>query len=108
MRADALAAYVEYGFHDTSDSTVTLACAPESEAATFTNAGTSVEDISGLELRCTIAHGESLQEPSPAGFAKAAAQVLPSGTLAPYEGIGHFGPMEAPLRIANDVVTFLS
>lgn len=108
MRADALAAYVEHGFHDTSDGTVTLACAPESEAATFNNAGTSVEDIRGLDLRITVAHGESAQEPSPAGFAKAAHQALANSTLAPYQGIGHFGPMEDPVRIANDVVTFLS
>jgi len=108
MRADALAAYVEYGFHDTCDGTVTLACTPESEAATFNNAGTSCDDIRGLDLRVTIAHGQAEHEPSPAGFAKAAAGVLPNSVLASYEGIGHFGPMQDPQRIAADVVTFLS
>jgi len=108
MRADALAAYVEYGFADTDTGTVTLACAPESEAATFNNARTSVEDIRSIDFRVTVAHGESPQEPSPAGFAKATNQALANSTLASYQGIGHFGPMEAPERIANDVVTFLS
>lgn len=108
MRADALAAYVEHGFHDTEAGTVTLACAPESEADTFNNAGISVEDIRGLDLRVTIAHGQSMTEPSPAGFAGPTADALPNGTLAVYDGLGHFGPLQDPDRIAHDVVTFLT
>jgi pimeloyl-ACP methyl ester carboxylesterase len=108
MRADALAAYVEHGFHDTEAGTVTLACAPESEAATFNNAGISVEDIRGLDVRVTIARGQTTTEPSAADFAVPTAQALPNGILAVYDGFGHFGPLQDPDRIANDVVTFLT
>lgn len=108
MRADALAAYVEHGFHDTKAGTVTLACTPESEAGTFNNARITVEDIRGLDLRVTIAHGQSTTVPSPAGFAGPTADALPNGTLAVYNGLGHFGPLQDPDRIARDVVTFLT
>jgi len=107
MRADALAAYVEFGFHDTETGTVTLACAPETEAATFNNAGTNVDDIAGLQLRATIASGYSAPGPNPAEFAKPTADALPQGTLAKYDGLGHFGPMQDPDRIAADASTCL-
>ncbi|MFB0901947.1 MAG: alpha/beta hydrolase [Acidimicrobiales bacterium] len=108
MRSDALAAYVDHGFHDTEAGTVTLACSPESEAATFNNAGISVEDIRGLDLRVTIAHGQSTTEPSPAGFAGPTARALPNGSLVVYDGLGHFGPLQDPDLIAHDMVTFLT
>lgn len=111
MRADALAAYVEYGFHDIEDSVdgaVTLACEPEHEAATFNNAATSVDDISHLLIHAMVGAGTTLQEPSPAQFAIATAQALTNAELVSYDGIGHFGPMEDPVRIATDAVAFLT
>jgi len=108
MRADALAAYVNDGFHETDSGTVTLACTPESEAATFNNARTSVDDIRGLTLRATIACGGALENPNPADFAAPTAAALPHGELRTYEGLGHFGPLQDPDRIAADVVKFLT
>ena len=108
MRADALAAYVNHGFITTKAGTVTLACAPETEAATFNNAGTSVEDIRGLQPRTTIAFGESITEPNPAQFAGPAAEALADAVLKSYEGLGHFGPLQDPERIARDVVEFFT
>jgi pimeloyl-ACP methyl ester carboxylesterase len=108
MRADALAAYVNDGFHDTDDGTVTLACTPESEAATFNNAGPSVDDIRGLTVRATIACGGAFEDPNPADFAGPTADALPHGVLRTYDGLGHFGPLQDPDRIAADVVEFLT
>ena len=108
MRADALAAYVDGGFRTTAEGDVELACAPESEAATFNNAGTGVSDIAGLDLRVTVAHGEANEEPSPAAFCGPLVEALDNSVLATYHGLGHFGPLQDPTRIATDVVAFLA
>ena len=108
MRADALAAYVNHGFITTKAGTVTLACAPETEAATFNNAGTSVADIAGLTPRAMIAYGETITEPNPAQFAGPAAEALACAELRSYDGLGHFGPLQDPNSIAHDVVEFFT
>jgi len=108
MRADALAAYVEYGFHDTDSSAVTLACAPETEAAVFNGAGTNVDDIVDVQIHATIACGYSVDGPNPAEFAGPTADALDHASLVQYDALGHFGPMQDPVRIANDVVDFLA
>lgn len=107
LRADALAAYVEHGFVATAQDTVTLACAPESEAATFENAGTTVADIAGLGLRAMIACGKAAEDPSPAAFAGPIADALPNGVMRAYDGLGHFGPLQDPDRIAADIIDLL-
>ncbi|MBT6446309.1 MAG: alpha/beta hydrolase [Acidimicrobiaceae bacterium] len=108
MRADALAAYVEYGFRDTADGTVTLACSPESEAATFNNANTGVRHLEELTLRATLACGLVAENPSPASFTPPLADALVNGELRSYDGLGHFGPLQDPDRIAADVTEFLT
>lgn len=108
VRADALAAYVDGGFHETADGTVTLACKPAHEALTFNGARTYVDDIRGLAPRMVIAHGQSPPDgPSPAAFAGPAAQALPNATLVSYDDLTHLGPFENPSRIANDAAAFL-
>jgi len=107
LRADALANYVEHGFHDTADGKVTLACAPEHEAATFDNAGVSVDAVRELTVRATIACGKPEEGPNPAEFAHPTAEALPNGELREYLGLTHFGPMQDPNRIAADAIEFL-
>ena len=41
-------------------------------------------------------------------FAGPLVDALPNGTIAPYDRLGHFGPLQDPARIADDVVAFLS
>lgn len=106
MRADALAAYVEYGFHDADDG-VTLACAPEAEGAIFNSAHTTAEDIPGLMLNAVVACGTAPEEPNPASFAPRIAEVLSNSRLERFEGLGHFGPMQDPDRIGSHVASFL-
>lgn len=112
LRADALAAYVAHGFHALDpahpDGRVELACAPESEAATFENAQTSVEDVATVTAPVTVAFGDADTAPGPAQFAPPLAHALANAHLARYEHLVHFGPMQAPDQIANDVVAFLT
>lgn len=108
MRADALWCYVEYGFVDTDHGTVELACAPASEAATFNNAGTAAKDVVTVQSRTTIAFGRAVEDPSPAAFATPLAEALPNGRALGYDGLGHFGPLQDPDRIAADVIDFLA
>lgn len=107
LRADALAAYVDGGFVELDDGTVELACAPESEAATFDNAGLTVTEISGDPIRALIGAGQPVEAPSPAEFAAAAAAALENATFKEYPSLGHFGPLQLPDLIAHDVAEFL-
>jgi len=108
LRADALFNYVEHGFTETDEGTVTLACAPEHEAATFNNAGTAIEDIAAQTMRAAIACGRVEKSPGPAEWAAPTAQALAHGELVTYRGLGHFGPLQDPDLIAADVVQFLT
>lgn len=108
MRADALAAYVEHGFVENGDGTVTLACTPESESATFRGAGTPVAAVADVQTRTLVAFGQSVEDPSPAGFSPPLAEALAHGELRGYLGLGHFGPLQDPDRIAIDVIDFLT
>jgi len=108
MRADALAAYVEYGFVDEPsepDGTVRLACRPVHEAMTFAGATITASRVSGVTIPVTVAQGVVLRDqPSAADFATGTATALANGSLATYDDLTHFGPLEAPTRIANDVI----
>lgn len=108
VRADALAAYVNWGFHETDSGTVTLACQPAHEAATFNGANVYAADIEGLAPRTVVAHGSSDFDPSPAAFAQPAADALPNSVLVEYANLTHLGPFENPTRIAADAVNFLT
>jgi len=107
MRSDALANYVEFGFHDTDAGTVTLACTPETEAATFNNAETSVEHIRALRPRIVVACGHTEEGPNPAEFAGPTVDALANAELRRYEQLSHFGPMQDPSRVAKDAAEFL-
>ncbi len=104
LRADALAAYVEHGFADDEDGTATLKCAPESEAATFEAEGkVSVEQVAGLALTTTVGAGRS-DGGDPAAFAPAIVDAMPEATLRSYPRLGHFGPLQDPDLIAEDML----
>jgi len=106
LRADALYAYVEHGFHDADDG-VTLACAPETEAETFRAAATHANDIEGLDLHITIAAGATGEQMGPAHFVAGAIEVLPNAVRHDFSDVGHFGPLRIPDRIAEATAEFL-
>ena len=102
MRADALAAYVEGGFVDLPDGRVRLACSAETEARTFeASGGLPTEEASAIAVPATVAAGTVVGAASnPGVFATAIAEALPQGRFLSFEGLGHFGPLEAPGVVA--------
>ena len=104
LRADALHAYVEYGFNDLEDGSVQLACRGESEARTFEcDQKITLERVEGLEFPLTVGAGGVGGYPNPADFAPMLVETIPNAELIIYESLGHFGPLEAPPTIAHDV-----
>jgi pimeloyl-ACP methyl ester carboxylesterase len=109
LRADALAAYVEYGFEEMEDGSARLRCRAEHEARMFEASGTiTTEDASAVTVPVTVGVG-ALEEGwgGPARFAPAIAEALPNGRLSEHPLLGHFGPLENPPVIAADVLATL-
>lgn len=108
LRADALASYVRWGFVDDDDGTVRLACRPVHEALTFTGATIPASRIASVDVPVIVAKGYTVgDQPSAADFSTGAAAALSNGTLVEYLDLGHFGPLEAPSRIAADVTAWM-
>ncbi len=109
LRADALHAYVRHGFVPLTEEPggpVRLACRPADEARVFR--GASLHDafdrLAGVRCPVVVACGD---EPAgPRLFADAIADALPHGRLAELAQLGHFGPLEAPDRVAAAVAAF--
>ena len=103
-RADALAGYVEEGFVDDPDGGVTLACAPEDEAATFEAPGKPTLSMArDLTIAVTVACGDR-ETDGPAAIAPRVAEAIPGARLLRYPHLGHFGPFTDPETIAEDAV----
>ena len=108
LRADALAAYVEDGFVELDDGRVRLACRPEVEASVFESGGEiTVEDLHPVRTATTVAAGSVLVDPAPGEFAPGTAASLRNGRFVRCDGLGHFGPLEAPGVIAGRVIDAL-
>jgi pimeloyl-ACP methyl ester carboxylesterase len=107
LRADALFAYVEHGFADQPDGSVTLKCRPEDEAATFEAAGyLTTADLGDITLPVTVAMGARTDDANagPPRFVPAIVEALPNGEQLTYAHLDHFGPFEDPDTIADDVI----
>jgi pimeloyl-ACP methyl ester carboxylesterase len=100
----ALRAYVEHGFIQQDDGTVTLKCRPENEARVFEMAMASYAFEHLPEVACpvTVVRGRA-EVAGPASFADRVAGALPQGRLEVHEDLGHFGPLESPGRMAASV-----
>jgi len=103
LRSDVLEAYVEYGFHETADGHVELACSPEHEARTFeAEDKVTVDRMVGSSLPLMVAAGRLEDEWSPAELAHGVADVYEHAVLSQHDELGHFGPLEAPEAIAQE------
>lgn len=100
----ALRAYVDHGFADAPDGTVRLKCRPEIEAQVYEMAPHHDAFAHLGEVHCpvTVAMGAT-DGYGPAAFAEQIAAALPEGRLVRYPDLGHFGPLEAPGRIAAGI-----
>ena len=109
FRADALAAYVDHGFADTPDGTVTLKCTPEHEAQTFEAPNKpTIEQVHAVATPMVVARGERDGEFGPAAFAGLIADAAPAAELRRYGQLSHFGPFEDPELLATEAAAFLS
>lgn len=107
--AEALHCYVAHGFADQADGSVVLKCRPAVEAEVYQMGVRSRAFESLPEVKCpTIVARGAVDEPGPAAMAQAVVERLPSGRLAAYDDLGHFGPMQAPARLAADASRFFA
>ncbi|MBV9661057.1 MAG: alpha/beta hydrolase [Acidimicrobiales bacterium] len=102
FQPDVLDAYVEYGFVDEPDGSVTLACRREDEASVFEGALSSGAWGRLRHVRCPVAvlGGADLSNP----VSRAAEQVarqLPQAGYRRFEELDHFGPMVDPAQVAG-------
>jgi pimeloyl-ACP methyl ester carboxylesterase len=103
LRADALACFVEHGLEDLSDGTVRLRCRAEVEASSYESNDVRAEDLADMGVPVTIACGGG--DEFDAGLVPPPlARVLPDARLIVHEHLGHFGPLEAPHAIAQDIL----
>ena len=104
--ADALHAYVDYGFDDLEDGTVRLKCRGENEARFYEGSGghAAFRDLGLVRCPVTLVRG-ALSAGFPAAFVAPIAERLPDGRVEPMEHLGHFGPMQDPDAIAASIAT---
>ena len=105
----ALHAYVDHGFVPDDDGGVTLACAPEDEAATYENALTSRawERLNEVQIPVQVVCGEDSSH-FPFEVMEAIAERLPHGSLEVLHGVGHFAPLENPALVAKSILATLA
>ncbi|MEL7209466.1 MAG: alpha/beta hydrolase, partial [Actinomycetota bacterium] len=105
----ALEAYVEHGFAEEPDGTIVLKCRPEMEARTYEMGGQhrAFDHLSEVTTPVTVAVGERDAGVGPGLVAPMIAERLPNGTLQTEPGLGHFGPLEEPTRIAERIAAAL-
>lgn len=108
LHPDALRAYVDGGFSSSADGSVTLRCQPFTEAEVFRHAAASGawDVVATLELPVAVVTGRP-EEVGPAAFAPAIADVLRQGVLIERPHLGHFGPLEDPAAMAEEVAAWV-
>jgi pimeloyl-ACP methyl ester carboxylesterase len=104
LDAASLAAYVEYGFATQQDGSATLKCTPESEARTFeSSGGINLETLATAPLPTLCVAGGEAGSPI-AAMVPPLAAALPNAELRIHRHLGHFGPLQSPGLIAEDIV----
>jgi len=98
----ALRAYVENGFDDASDGTVTLRCLPETEASVFEQTTSETYERAG-QLTIPYAMAASGDGGIPALSVLEAAADFPQLELVDCPTLSHFGPLEDPEGIADQI-----
>jgi pimeloyl-ACP methyl ester carboxylesterase len=105
---EALDAYVEGAFVPRADGTMGLSCRAAEESSVYEGAYRhhAYEQLGQMDVPVTVACGEFGGDLGLDLLGDIAAR-LPHGRLEPTAGCGHFGPMEAPDRVANAIVATL-
>jgi pimeloyl-ACP methyl ester carboxylesterase len=108
LHPDALAAYVMGGFAPRADGSVTLRCAPSTEADVFAGAGNdeAFAALSVLDAPVALVAGRP-DGFGPVTFVPTNLAQLRRGTLIERRHLGHFGPLEDPPGMARDIATWV-
>jgi pimeloyl-ACP methyl ester carboxylesterase len=108
IHPDALKAYVDGGFAPSPDGSVSLRCRPSTEAEVFRQASASGAwgAVARLQTPVALVAGRP-DEVGPRAFAPAIADALPQGTPVERPLLGHFGPLEDPSSMAEDVCAWV-
>lgn len=107
---DALRGYVEGGVEpDPESGGVRLRCRPAWEAAIFRMTGGSPgwDAAPSVDVPVTVVVGGDAG-PGPAAFAPPLVERLPAGRLVRHPELDHFGPFEAPDRLAGEVAAWVA
>lgn len=101
LSEEALRTYVEHGFSDRADGSVSLRCRPEVEAEIYLRAveGNRFSLLARVACPVTVACGERTEAIRPE-VGKELADALPRGRLVVFDGLSHFGPLEDPPAVA--------
>ncbi len=107
LDAAALHAYVQHGFRDAHEGGVELKCSPEDEAEIYAmGPGNGVfARLREVGAPTTVACGE-LTDAIPPALARRIVEALHHGRLEVFAGLGHFGPMQDPARVADSIAEF--
>ena len=103
---EVLWAYLDHGFLELADGTVTMKCPREVEATIFENPDRSAFDRLG-EIAAAVTVATSTDTDPPAMVAPHIAEALPNATLETFDDLTHFGPFQDPPRIAASIATAL-
>lgn len=107
LRADVLHDYVHHGFSEAENGEITLKCSPESEANTFSMAGTvPLASLAEIELDVVIAR--SGDQDFAGALAQPAVEQLPNGRLLEFPTLTHFGPLQEPVIVAGEMRKLIS
>lgn len=103
LRADSLRAYVDYGLAETGDGTVRLQCRPSDEGQVFAMAAAhdTYDRLGEIGCPVTIAGGGSSDTFVDGSLL---ASRTPRGRSETLQGLGHFGPLDDPSRVASHVL----
>lgn len=104
LSAEALNAYVTYGFRAVDDG-IELRCKPEWEAALYDGGPyhRGWDCLDDITTPTAVVVGEAALF-GPSQFAPAVADRLPNGRLIEMRDLGHFGPLQAPTRCSESVI----
>lgn len=103
LTPEALRAYVEFGLARDGDG-YRLKCDPATEAAIFETGLTNgvFAGLGTVQCPVTLAHGTAPSSFGPVVIA-AQADALASAETVCFDGLGHFGPLEDPGRVATGI-----
>jgi pimeloyl-ACP methyl ester carboxylesterase len=102
-----LAAYVEHGFVEQPDGTVSLACRPHDEAEVF-DASLRHDTFARLgRLRCPTTVAISGDNGGAALFGGSVAAAIGGASVMVFGSLTHFGPLEDPARFAAVITDLL-